>query len=159
MWITRFGSRESACRADLYRKMAGAASSWRQSVPAIPATDPPQGTAEFISHIWDISGKVHARNSRKYHTERGEGNKINGTTEGISKAKEQEKFLHDRESIPLQPLEVNIVEQAVRCSLWRRKLFTYHNGEGCEHAAGWEIGYSSSKTTRILHYCILPALY
>lgn len=36
------------------------------------AADPPQGTAEFISHIWGISGKVHARKGRKYHTGGGE---------------------------------------------------------------------------------------
>lgn len=103
---------------------------------AIPATDPPQETAKFVSHIWGISGKMHVRKGRKYHTARGEGNKMRETTEGTSKAKEQEKFLHGREGVPLQPLKEAMVEQAVPGSLWRRKLFTYHTGERSEHVAG-----------------------
>lgn len=55
-------------------------------VPAITATDPSQGTAELISHVWGIHGKVQVRKGRKYHTGRGEGNKMSETTEGLSKA-------------------------------------------------------------------------
>lgn len=82
MWITRFASRGPAGLACVGRWPELPQSG--QSVPAIPATDPPQGTAELISHIWGIFGKVHVRKGRKYHRGRGERNKMSETTEGIS---------------------------------------------------------------------------
>lgn len=105
-WCGLQGLKQEAFRADLCRKMAGDS----QCQQPLQQIHPPQGgTAEFISHIWGITGTVHVRKGRKYHTGRGEGNKKSETTEGISKAKEQKKFLHDRESISLQSLEENIV--------------------------------------------------